>query len=419
MPGSRPKSFAESATSFPTPLDNQNEDANTVVSSRFSDAGDAESARPPSSLAPAAVGAREQSQPRPVTRTDGTSLSPSRGANPPQTPSSSYQARYPPPPIPTSPSTDAGVSSISRPSTAGSRSHAPSLTPRAFFAPMSSQRLQAHRGQRPSSTAGQPRRDSEESEEDDDGRSRTIMDSTGSALGAGKNKNRRVRPPEAPRNLKRSQNQPGNEPRSNVPTVHSTASYLNEDGRPSRNAQSVETLDSSVGNGKTPEESPRLEPETAFAANKSPALEPKRGSRSHRMSESSKQFFQNFKPPSKQEHGSPRANGHEKLHSRDSNTQDLEKGSGKNWEYFDGNTIFLFGGRIQTAKDKPIMVVTAICIIVPAALFFYFSAPWLWSHVSPAIPIIFAYLFAVCMSSFFHASFSDPGVSFTFPMLKR
>lgn len=85
-------------------------------------------------------------------------------------------------------------------------------------------------------------------------------------------------------------------------------------------------------------------------------------------------------------------------------------GLGKNWEYFDGNTLFFFGGRLQTAKDRPIAIATAILVILPAILFFVFSAPWLWHHVSPAVPIIFAYLFFLCMSSFFHASFSDPGI---------
>lgn len=37
-------------------------------------------------------------------------------------------------------------------------------------------------------------------------------------------------------------------------------------------------------------------------------------------------------------------------------------------------------------------------------------AEWLWLNVSPALPITFAYLFLLCMSSFIKASVSDPGV---------
>ncbi|KAG0154407.1 hypothetical protein PDIDSM_1788 [Penicillium digitatum] len=38
------------------------------------------------------------------------------------------------------------------------------------------------------------------------------------------------------------------------------------------------------------------------------------------------------------------------------------------------------------------------------------TAPWLWHNISPAIPIVFAYIFYVCLSSFVHASVVDPGI---------
>lgn len=41
----------------------------------------------------------------------------------------------------------------------------------------------------------------------------------------------------------------------------------------------------------------------------------------------------------------------------------------------------------------------------------YNRAPWLWHNISPAIPILFAYVFYICFSSFIHASVVDPGVS--------
>ena len=85
-------------------------------------------------------------------------------------------------------------------------------------------------------------------------------------------------------------------------------------------------------------------------------------------------------------------------------------GGGKNHEHFEGRTVFCLGGRLQNSRDKPVNLITAILIILPTGLFFGYSGPWLWHHVSPAIPIIYAYLFCVCMSSFIHASVSDPGV---------
>jgi palmitoyltransferase ZDHHC9/14/18 len=49
--------------------------------------------------------------------------------------------------------------------------------------------------------------------------------------------------------------------------------------------------------------------------------------------------------------------------------------------------------------------------VVPIVLFCVFSADWLWHNISPAIPIAFGYLGFLCLSSFVHASVSDPGVS--------
>lgn len=80
------------------------------------------------------------------------------------------------------------------------------------------------------------------------------------------------------------------------------------------------------------------------------------------------------------------------------------------FQYFEGNTVFCLGGRFQNTKHRPVNVATGLMIVIPAVLFFIFSAPWLWNNISPAIPITFAYLFYICMSSFIHASASDPGI---------
>lgn len=121
----------------------------------------------------------------------------------------------------------------------------------------------------------------------------------------------------------------------------------------------------------------------------------------------------------------PQGQGHEKLSSTASSPRlqaqdaatDITKAEirkeanlGKNYEYFTGNTVFCWGGRLQNTRDRPISIGTGLLVAVPAILFLIFSAPWLWLHVSPAIPILFAYLFLVCVSSFFHASVSDPGI---------
>lgn len=83
---------------------------------------------------------------------------------------------------------------------------------------------------------------------------------------------------------------------------------------------------------------------------------------------------------------------------------------GKNYQYFTGNTVFCWGGRLQNARHRPINIATGLFVLVPSILFFVYSAPFLWHQVSPAVPILFAYIFYICISSFIHASVSDPGV---------
>ncbi|KAG6006426.1 hypothetical protein E4U21_007044 [Claviceps maximensis] len=87
-----------------------------------------------------------------------------------------------------------------------------------------------------------------------------------------------------------------------------------------------------------------------------------------------------------------------------------ESSTGKVHQYFEGNTVFCLGGRWQNTKHRPINIATGLFLIVPCALFFGFEAPWLWENISPALPITFAYLAYICLSSFFHASVSDPGI---------
>jgi len=52
---------------------------------------------------------------------------------------------------------------------------------------------------------------------------------------------------------------------------------------------------------------------------------------------------------------------------------DMKAKAGNNWEYFDGNTVFCWGGRLQNARDKPISIITALLILVPSGLWFGFS----------------------------------------------
>ena len=47
--------------------------------------------------------------------------------------------------------------------------------------------------------------------------------------------------------------------------------------------------------------------------------------------------------------------------------------AGVNYQYFSGNIVFCWGGRLQNTRDRPINISTAIIVILPSALFFVFS----------------------------------------------
>lgn len=104
--------------------------------------------------------------------------------------------------------------------------------------------------------------------------------------------------------------------------------------------------------------------------------------------------------------------GQQKPKTPPTSTQPQSKG--RVYQFFDGNTVFWFGGRWQNTRHRPLNIATGIFAVTPCALFFVFEAEWLWHNVSPAVPIVFAYLTYICISSFIHASVSDPGVSFLF-----
>ncbi|KAE8351496.1 DHHC palmitoyltransferase-domain-containing protein [Aspergillus coremiiformis] len=269
-----------------------------------------------------------------------------------------------------------------------SRSHIPSLAAQGFFRPLSSQRLQAHRG-RPM-TKG--------TESTDDWGDRTSQ------------KRRSLV--------------------SNSTLAQST-SPQEQEAPPSRGTEFTDPI---IPDRNTSNASP-IGNTTARSISESAKLlrDKERGNQSsqqhlnlgvsstgphgHNISQRSPLSF--LSPQNRnggQEHRDSR--NHERLSSTGSSPASIEKQGpmisqshlGKNYEYFLGNTIFCGGGRFQNSRDKPVNVATGILVVVPSALFFGFSAPWLWRNISPAIPIVFAYLFYLCFSSFVHASVVDPGI---------
>jgi palmitoyltransferase ZDHHC9/14/18 len=277
-----------------------------------------------------------------------------------------------------------------------SRTHVPSLTSHAFFRPMNAQRLQAQRGVKPVIP-----------QSSDDG----SMEGESSVARNSVTSNPRVRstayedgPPPPSRGTEMTEQETMERVTANTsPTRgHHTTGSLSESVRPLQRPSNSKGLslniDKSYKNGlgatlPTPTKSPR-----SF---RSSFLLPTRGDGQSNRPDRNTQ-------------------GREKLASVASSPgmpPEPQKPVptpaklGGNYQYFTGNTVFFWGGRLQNSRDKPVNIATGILTILPAILFFATSATWLWHNISPAIPIVYAYVFYICISSFIHASVSDPGVS--------
>ncbi|ODH28081.1 hypothetical protein ACO22_04019 [Paracoccidioides brasiliensis] len=288
---------------------------------------------------------------------------------------------------------------ISRPQSSSSRisrTHIPSLTAHGFFRPMSSQRLQAQRSWRLTNN------NHVASASNEDGMSDVGSQNRRSLL-------------------------------SNHTVLHGPSSHDSEFPPPSRGTEFTDPVMPDRG---TSNASPTGNTTVRSLGESVRLLR----DRSQQVAPSHLNLGKNYKPASSQEtpQKSPlsfrsgfllpgKSDGHDRRDPR--NHERLSSGAsipgstpmkafkseptanlGKNYEYFAGNTIFCGGGRFQNSRDKPFNIATGILVVVPAGLFFGFSAPWLWRNASPAIPILFGYVFYICFSSFIHASAVDPGI---------
>ncbi|KAF2438747.1 palmitoyltransferase erf2 [Karstenula rhodostoma CBS 690.94] len=337
----------------------------------------------PSSIAISQSGSNRRWSPAPPSRRGGGGMLPSAGTA----------------------SVAGSMGAQSRPTTAASRTHVP-LAAHGFFRPMSSQRLQQQRNQRPTSLLGHSSLYSEGTSEIGGNPYRQSIGSnqtgrTGTQqqqpLGLGLSHTHdpdHQSPPSRGTDIT-DRDLPDRTTANTTPTgaetVRSRGESITPLHRPKpQHLDLSKSLMADPGKLPTPSRSPR-----SFSA--SFGLSGSREGRSQ------------MRPQT----------GHEKLASAESSprmsrkepAKEIVKNElGKNYQYFSGNTAFCWGGRLQNTRDRPVNIATGTLIVLPSALFLGFSAPWLWLHVSPSIPIIFAYLFTVCISSFIHATASDPGI---------
>ncbi|CDH53904.1 palmitoyltransferase erf2 [Lichtheimia corymbifera JMRC:FSU:9682] len=75
-----------------------------------------------------------------------------------------------------------------------------------------------------------------------------------------------------------------------------------------------------------------------------------------------------------------------------------------------GNTRLICNGRWIIGPEQWPSLITLLLFIAPCVLFAIFTCPFLWHHVHPAVPIIFAYMAAIALASMLKTSFTDPGI---------
>ena len=320
--------------------------------------------------------------------------------------------------------------STSQPPSLSSRSHVPSLQSHAFFRPMSSQKLQAQRGgsHRPS-TMSQMSPASPTSPTSPVSPTSPRSDEHGEASGSQTRQSIISNPiAQLQRQMSNDENMRSPPSRGTEMTEQETLDRITANTSPSHGHYPAGSLTDSVRplQGKSSDMG-------HFQHNIIVDKSYKDLSNLPSPIKSPRSFRSSFLMPGRSNDGQLSQNrsteGAEKLSSAASSPQfrpvDSRNGQhprvphkpsqksdlGRVHQYFDGNTVFCLGGRWQNTRGRPVNIATGIFVVIPCALFFGFEAPWLWNNVSPAIPIVFAYLAYICFSSFIHASVTDPGVS--------
>lgn len=265
--------------------------------------------------------------------------------------SQSTISRRAPPPARSNLATSSQMASRPASSTSRlSRTHIPSLTAQGFFRPMSSQRLQAHRG-RPMTKATMA---SSEDWGDQASQNRRSVISNGT-FGQGSSAPAEQEVPPSRGTEFTDPVLPDRDTTNASPTGQTTVRSLGESARLLHDRDrghkpAPSHLNLGVNyNGNAAQDPSQRSPLSFLSRN---------GGHEHRDSR-----------------------GHERLSSAGSSPEplDMKKNrttkpeQGKNYEHFMGNTVFCFGGRLQNSRDKPINIATGILVVVPSALFFGFS----------------------------------------------
>ena len=252
------------------------------------------------------------------------------------------------------------ISNTSRPQSATSRTsktHVPSLASQAFFRPMSSQRLQAQRKNRPMVFQDPPRSADEHSESESNLRRHSLGSNATSQPGTGEH-------------LKTANDA--------VPPSRGTE-YTEQDRYTTNASHTGNATAQSVGESEKPLQQ---NPSKVISKHSDTSKGYKQASSALPANKSSQNSFRaNFLLPARSNISS--RNDTREHHRLGSATPSKSAPSvhdkeavakpGVNYQYFSGNTVFCWGGRLQNTRDRPINIGTAIIVVLPSALFFAFS----------------------------------------------
>lgn len=296
-----------------------------------------------------------------------------------------------------------GSISASRPPSSASRTHVPSVASHAFYRPLSSQRLQLQRGVNRNGTSGNGH---------SLGRRNNSVSVSGSTATQRRNSafsdHASIPEPVIPEECIY---------RQQISPVSRRTEESGQNGTDENMISKYETQNRSESRiylKSSPTNAPAWDSHNGIDKKNMRRLAPSTSKSSFSFR---KGFHLSTRPEVNGQNPDRSYHGREKLSSNSSspgtvwrNPKNTPKNLGRNWEYFTGNTIFFCKGRLQNTRHQPINIATGSFIIIPSIMFLTFSGPWIWHNISPAIPLTFGYLVYICISSFLHASISDPGI---------